>query len=216
MITSIIKRDGRETVFDQTKIADAIEKAFQASGAMQDRSVAEQITDSVMEKLEEGAIEGTPTVEGVQDLVEEALIEANFSQTAKAYILYRAERNRVRDVNSRLVQTLKDITFSKASDSDMKRENANIDADTAMGTMLKYGSESAKQFIQYLTDDDRPQVKKDVDYEGGMGVSIGRLREDSIFDWKFVGLAHNTLRGAAGGALESAEMLKALGYITKK
>lgn len=86
MITSIIKRDGRETVFDQTKIADAIEKAFQASGAMQDRSVAEQITDSVMEKLEEGAIEGTPTVEGVQDLVEEALIEANFSQTAKAYI----------------------------------------------------------------------------------------------------------------------------------
>lgn len=73
MITSIIKRDGRETVFDQTKIADAIEKAFQASGAMQDRSVAEQITDSVMEKLEEGAIEGTPTVEGVQDLVEEAL-----------------------------------------------------------------------------------------------------------------------------------------------
>ena len=73
-----------------------------------------------------------------------------------------------------------------------------------------------KQFIQYLTDDDRPQVKKDVDYEGGMGVSIGRLREDSIFDWKFVGLAHNTLRGAAGGALESAEMLKALGYITKK
>ena len=153
MNTSIIKRDGRETVFDQTKIADAIEKAFQASGAMQDRSVAEQITDSVMEKLEEGAIEGTPTVEGVQDLVEEALIEANFSQTAKAYILYRAERNRVRDVNSRLVQTLKDITFSKASDSDMKRENANIDADTAMGTMLKYGSESAKQFYEMCVID---------------------------------------------------------------
>ena len=153
MITSIIKRYGRETVFDQTKIADAIEKAFQASGAMQDRSVAEQITDSVMEKLEEGAIEGTPTVEGVQDLVEEALIEANFSQTAKAYILYRAERNRVRDVNSRLVQTLKDITFSKASDSDMKRENANIDADTAMGTMLKYGSESAKQFYEMCVID---------------------------------------------------------------
>ena len=73
-----------------------------------------------------------------------------------------------------------------------------------------------KHFIQYLTEDDRPQVLKDVDYEGGMGVSIGRLREDSIFDWKFVGLAHNTLRGAAGGALESAEMLKALGYISAK
>ena len=73
-----------------------------------------------------------------------------------------------------------------------------------------------KHFIQYLTEDDRPQVKFDVDYEGGMGVSIGRLREDSIFDWKFVGLAHNTLRGAAGGALECAEMLKALGYISAK
>ena len=155
MITSIIKRDGRETAFDQTKSVDAIEKAFQASGAMQDRAVAEQITEAVMDKLEHGAIEGTPTVEGIQDLVEEALIEANFSQTAKAYILYRAERNRVRDVNSRLVQTLKDITFSKASDSDMKRENANIDADTAMGTMLKYGSESAKQFYEMCVIDPR-------------------------------------------------------------
>ncbi len=73
-----------------------------------------------------------------------------------------------------------------------------------------------EHFIQYLEEDDRPQVKLDVDYEGGMGVSIGRLRKDSIFDWKFVGLAHNTLRGAAGGAVECAEMLKALGYITKK
>ncbi len=73
-----------------------------------------------------------------------------------------------------------------------------------------------EHFIQYLEEDDRPQVRLDVDYEGGMGVSIGRLREDSIFDWKFVGLAHNTLRGAAGGAVECAEMLKALGYITKK
>ncbi|MDO4620204.1 MAG: aspartate-semialdehyde dehydrogenase [Lachnospiraceae bacterium] len=73
-----------------------------------------------------------------------------------------------------------------------------------------------KNFIQYLEDDNRPQVALDVDYEGGMGVSIGRLRKDSIFDWKFVGLSHNTLRGAAGGAVECAEMLKALGYITKK
>jgi aspartate-semialdehyde dehydrogenase len=73
-----------------------------------------------------------------------------------------------------------------------------------------------KHFIQYLEDDNRPQVALDVDFEDGMGVSIGRLRKDSIFDWKFVGLAHNTLRGAAGGAVECAEMLKALGYITKK
>ena len=73
-----------------------------------------------------------------------------------------------------------------------------------------------KQFIHYFEEPDRPQAKLDRELEGGMAVSIGRLREDSIFDWKFVGLAHNTLRGAAGGALECAEMLKALGYITKK
>ncbi len=73
-----------------------------------------------------------------------------------------------------------------------------------------------KQFIQYMEEDNRPQVTLDVDYEGGMGVSIGRLREDSIYDWKFVGLSHNTLRGAAGGAVLCAELLKAQGYITKK
>ncbi len=148
MVETIIKRDGRTTTFNREKIVGAVEKAFQACAAMQDRAVAEEIADTVIAKLDQGAIEGTPTVEGVQDLVEETLIEAGFVQTAKAYILYRAERNRVRDVNSRLIKTLKDITFSKASESDMKRENANIDADTAMGTMLKYGSESAKQFYE--------------------------------------------------------------------
>jgi ribonucleoside-triphosphate reductase len=153
MVDAIIKRDGRITEFRSEKIAEAVAKAFQASGAMQDRSVADDICAQVVAKIENGAIEGTPTVEGIQDLVEEVLIEAGFVQTAKAYILYRAERNRVRDVNSRLVQTLKDITFSKASDSDMKRENANIDTDTAMGTMLKYGSESAKQFYEMCVID---------------------------------------------------------------
>ncbi len=73
-----------------------------------------------------------------------------------------------------------------------------------------------KQFIQYLEDDNRPQVALDVDYENGFGVSIGRLREDSHFDWKFVGLSHNTVRGAAGGGVLIAELLKAQGYIQKK
>ena len=73
-----------------------------------------------------------------------------------------------------------------------------------------------KQFIQYLEDDDRPQVMLDKDFEHGMGVSVGRLRPDSVYDWKFVGLSHNTLRGAAGGGVLSAEMLVAKGYITKK
>ncbi len=73
-----------------------------------------------------------------------------------------------------------------------------------------------EHFIQYLEEDDRPQVAKDVNYEGGMGVSIGRLRKDTMFDWKFVGLSHNTLRGAAGGAVECAELLTALHYIEHK
>ncbi|MBR0163615.1 MAG: aspartate-semialdehyde dehydrogenase [Lachnospiraceae bacterium] len=71
-----------------------------------------------------------------------------------------------------------------------------------------------KQFIQYLEEDNRPQVALDVDYERGMGISIGRLRPDTVYDWKFVGLSHNTLRGAAGGAVLCAELLKAQGYIT--
>ena len=73
-----------------------------------------------------------------------------------------------------------------------------------------------KQFIQYLEEDNRPQVKLDVDYENGMGVSVGRMREDKVYDCKFVGLSHNTVRGAAGGAVLCAELLKAQGYITKK
>lgn len=73
-----------------------------------------------------------------------------------------------------------------------------------------------KQFIQYLEEDNRPQVNLDVDYENGMGISVGRIREDHVYDWKFVGLSHNTVRGAAGGAVLCAELLKAQGFITKK
>ena len=73
-----------------------------------------------------------------------------------------------------------------------------------------------KQFIRYMTEDNRPQVTLDVDYERGMGVSIGRLREDTVYDWKFVGLSHNTVRGAAGGAVLCAELLKAKGFIAAK
>ena len=85
------------------------------------------------------------------------------------------------------------------------------------GEPQRLGLPSApKQFIQYLEEDNRPQVALDVDFENGMGISVGRLREDTVYDYKFVGLSHNTLRGAAGGALLCAELLKAQGYITKK
>ena len=88
---------------------------------------------------------------------------------------------------------------------------------TFSGEPQRLGLPSApKQFIQYLEEDNRPQVALDVDFENGMGISVGRLREDTVYDYKFVGLSHNTLRGAAGGALLCAELLKAQGYITKK
>ena len=73
-----------------------------------------------------------------------------------------------------------------------------------------------EQFIKYFEEDNRPQVKADVDRDKGMGINIGRLREDSVYDWKFIGLSHNTVRGAAGGAVLCAETLKSMGYITKK
>ena len=73
-----------------------------------------------------------------------------------------------------------------------------------------------KQFIQYLEEDNRPQINLDVDYENGMGISVGRIREDSVYDYKFVGMSHNTVRGAAGGAVLCAELLKAQGYISRK
>ena len=85
------------------------------------------------------------------------------------------------------------------------------------GVPQELGLPSApKNFIQYLEEDNRPQVQLDVNYERGFGVSIGRLRPDTLFDWKFVGLSHNTIRGAAGGGVLCAEMLKAQGYITRK
>ncbi len=146
MIDTIIKRDGRELPFDEDKITQAILKAFHASGSAKSEKTAEKLANQVVAELEKSESIEVPTVEQVQDTVEKILIENGFVRTAKSYILYRAERSRVREVNTRLMQIYEDITFSAAKNSDLKRENANIDGDTAMGAMLKYGSEGAKQF----------------------------------------------------------------------
>ncbi len=146
MIDSIIKRDGRKVEFNKTKITDAIEKAFSASGSAKTREVAEELANQVVSRLASDENIGVPTVEAVQDVVERVLIDNFYVRTAKSYILYRAERSRARQMNSRLMRIYDDITFKAARDSDIKRENANINGDTAMGAMLKYGSEGAKQF----------------------------------------------------------------------
>lgn len=145
MIKYIRKRDGRMDHFDVNKIAGAIYKAFQATDAKYDLDMAIAVAKIVEEKMEARHTE-LPTVELVQDTVEETLIEKGYVRIAKAYILYRAERTRSRDSKSRLMKTLEEITFQDAKDSDLKRENANVNADAPMGTMLKYGAEAAKQF----------------------------------------------------------------------
>ena len=147
MIQSIVKRDGREVPFNIEKITDAVYKAFQVSGG-HSREDAAEIARQVAEYLEGELQEQTPSVEQIQDAVERMLIQNGHSRTAKEFILYRAERTRVREMNTRLMKTFEDLTFKSARENDVKRENANIDGDTAMGTMLKYGSEGAKQFYE--------------------------------------------------------------------
>ena len=147
MIQQIVKRDGRIAPFEIDKITNAIFGAAQASGG-QDHDMAQELAEQVEKTLEETAGTETPTVEQVQDTVEKVLIESGHARTAKKYILYRNERTRVREMNTRLMKVYEDLTFKSSLENDVKRENANIDGDTAMGTMLKYGSEGAKQFYE--------------------------------------------------------------------
>ena len=145
MIENIRKRDGRLVPFELDKIAGAIYKAFQACSSKYELKTALEIAKIVEKNLEKKQ-SALPTVELVQDTVEEVLIEQGFVRVAKAYILYRANRTRERDMRSRLMKTFEEITFSESKNSDLKRENANVNADAPMGTMLKYGTEAAKQF----------------------------------------------------------------------
>lgn len=145
MIQNIRKRDGRLVPFEVDKIAGAIYKAFEASGGKHELKTALKVAEDVEKKLREKQSE-LPTVELVQDTVEEVLIEEGYVRVAKSYILYRANRTRARDMKSRLMTTFEEITFADSKDSDLKRENANVNADAPMGTMLKYGTEAAKQF----------------------------------------------------------------------
>ncbi|MDP4153397.1 MAG: anaerobic ribonucleoside triphosphate reductase [Bacillota bacterium] len=147
MVQTIIKRDGRTVPFDISKIADAIFKAAQANGG-RDYDTAKELAQQVLEYLDQNLKENNPTVEQIQDVVEKVLVENGHARTAKEFILYRADRTRIRNMNTKLMKTYEDLTFKDASENDVKRENANIDGDTAMGTMLKYGSEGAKQFYE--------------------------------------------------------------------
>ncbi|MCL2772321.1 MAG: ATP cone domain-containing protein, partial [Oscillospiraceae bacterium] len=165
MVTKIIKRDGREVPFNIEKIANAIFKAAKAIGGS-DYDSALELAYKVAEEIEKDyeRTKRLPTVEQIQDVVEKVLMKSGHARTAKEYILYRAERNRIREMNTRLMKIYEDITFTSAKDSDTKRENANIDGDTAMGTMLKYGSEGSKQFCEmFILDPKFSKAHRDGD-----------------------------------------------------
>jgi len=141
----IKKRDGRTVPFHVNKIIHAITQAFTATYRPDSEGIAKSLAEEVQSLLEvEGDLQ--PDVEHVQDLVEKVLMDKGYITTAKAYILYRNDRSRKRELKTRLMQKYEELTFANAKDSDIKRENANIDGDTAMGVMLKFGSEGAKQF----------------------------------------------------------------------
>ena len=145
MPETIIKRDGKSVPFDSTKILNAINKANKAVG--EEEMTATDllfVTEKVCKRLDAQQLSN---VEEIQDVVEESLIQFGYARTAKAYILYRAEHTKIRDAETYLMDIYKKLTWSSAIDEDIKRENANIDGDTAMGTMLRYGSEGSKFFI---------------------------------------------------------------------
>ncbi|MEG2176455.1 MAG: anaerobic ribonucleoside triphosphate reductase [Oscillibacter sp.] len=196
----IQKRDGRVTDYDESKIAIAITKAFDAAFQPGQSETAHALAAELSSILEVEGVE-LPEVEHVQDLVERTLMDHGHIQTAKAYILYRNERARARDFGGRLTKIYDDLTYTPARGSDVKRENANIDGDTAMGSMLKYGSEGAKAYYEaYVL---KPEFAKahsegdihihDLDFytftttctqidllklfHGGFSTSLGHLRE---------------------------------------
>lgn len=145
MIKSIMKRDGRVVLYDESKIASAILKALEAAREG-DASVAAQVANSVEARLEELCSDGTPQIEQIQDTVEQELMRAGCEEAAKQYILYRAERTRIREAKTSLMKSIDEITNVDARLSDMKRDNANIDGNTAMGSMLQIGTAGAKAY----------------------------------------------------------------------
>ena len=150
MFKKIIKRDGKIVNFKTEKIADAIAKAGIATGEFkQDRANA--LAEKVVKRAEETITQRTPKIEQIQDIVEQVLMESSFKKTAKAYIRYRQERNRIRDAKSDLMKIYHTISCADASeDSDVKRGNANVDGNSAMGKMLQYGAEGSKVFTKTM------------------------------------------------------------------
>lgn len=152
MIDKVKKRDGRLIPFNPEKITRAIflaaSEVANKEGITADYQIASELTEEVRKLLNRKFAGKIPSVEDIQDAVIKVLIETGHAKTSETYILYRAERSRIRNSRSRLMKTIEDITFLDANESDIKRENANINGNTAMGTMLQYGSAVSKEFCK--------------------------------------------------------------------
>lgn len=150
MFKKVVKRDGSIVNFDANKITEAIAKAGLSTEEFKhDR--AKQLSDKVLRRAEETIKQRTPNVEQIQDIVEQVLMESAFKRTAKEYITFRQERNRIREAKSNLMSIYKTIAVADASeDSDVKRGNANVDGNSAMGKMLQFGAEGSKIFAKTI------------------------------------------------------------------
>lgn len=163
MIRSIIKRDGRVVLYDESKIAGAILKAMEAAGEGNATDAA-KVANAVQTELEKLPEDQPPQIEQIQDAVEHELMKCGYEGAAKAYILYRANRTRIREAKTSLMKTIDEITNMDARDSDMKRDNANIDGDTAMGSMLQIGTAGAKAYNEaYLLTPEQARAYREGD-----------------------------------------------------
>lgn len=152
MVRFVKKRDGRIIPFNEDRITRAIflaaEKVAKKEEEVPDYNLSEQLTQEVIRVLNSKYTDSIPGVEDIQDVVVKVLIETGHAKTSEEYIIYRTERSRIRNSKTRLMKAIEEITFEDASDADIKRENANIDGNTAMGTMLQYGSAVSKEFCK--------------------------------------------------------------------
>lgn len=152
MVEFVKKRDGRVIPFNEDRITRAIFLAAtnvaEREGIVPDYKLSEQLTQEVIRFLNHKYSETVPSVEDIQDSVVKILIETGHAKTSEEYIIYRTERSRIRNSKTRLMKAIEEITFEDAEDADIKRENANINGNTAMGTMLQYGSTVSKEFCK--------------------------------------------------------------------
>lgn len=152
MIRYIVKRDGRKVAFNSNKIANAIKKSLSSVKPEEELSneqlkLVDELTGEVVAQIENSDV-SAPTVENTQDVIERVLIKHNLSDAAKNFILYRQQRTNVRTYNAELTKIYRDLTSKSSADMDLKRENANIDANAPMGLMLRFGSEGSKDFVK--------------------------------------------------------------------